>query len=103
MSDKEHPWLISDDNVRKRGLHQRIPRVLIARLHRLLQQNIVADRRYTYQRQTIGKVSSCVNVMSLCRSLPPDRPRSQTRGWSLNQSQTAAASKYRFGLLVKPV
>jgi hypothetical protein len=55
LSDKEHPWLISDDNVWKWGLHQRIPRILIARLRRLLQQNIVADRHYTYQRQTIGK------------------------------------------------
>jgi hypothetical protein len=45
LSDKEHPWLISDDNVWKWGLHQRIPRGLIARLRRLLQQNIVADRR----------------------------------------------------------
>src|SRR4030095_5380284 len=75
LSDKEHPWLISDDNVCKWSFHQCIPRVLIARLRCLLQQylmsqgspprmklaelfsaeNIVADRRSTYQRQTISK------------------------------------------------
>jgi hypothetical protein len=40
---------------RKSLLHQRIPRVVIARLRRLLQQNIVAHRLYTHQRQTTGK------------------------------------------------